>query len=61
MKIAASKALASLAKEVVPQEVLDAYGLKHLAFGKDYIIPKPLDNRLMTHVSSEVAKAALMK
>ena len=61
MKIAASKALASLAKESVPQEVLDAYGLKHLAFGKDYIIPKPLDSRLMAHVSSEVAKAALMK
>lgn len=61
MKISASKALASLAKESVPQEVLDAYGLKHLAFGKDYIIPKPLDSRLMAHVSSEVAKAALMK
>jgi malate dehydrogenase (oxaloacetate-decarboxylating)(NADP+) len=58
MKIAAAKALAKLAKEPVPQEVLDAYGLNHLVFGKDYIIPKPLDKRLMTFVSNEVAKAA---
>lgn len=61
MKIAASRALAKLAKEPVPQEVLDAYKLKHLAFGKDYIIPKPLDSRLMAYVSGEVAKAAVTK
>lgn len=59
MKIAAAKALSELAREPVPQAVLDAYQLKSLAFGKDYIIPKPFDERLMSRVSSAVAKAAL--
>lgn len=58
MKIAAAKALSELAREPVPQAVLDAYQLKSLTFGKDYIIPKPFDERLMSRVSSAVAKAA---
>jgi malate dehydrogenase (oxaloacetate-decarboxylating)(NADP+) len=58
MKIAAAKALSQLAREPVPEEVLKAYGLKELSFGKAYIIPKPFDPRLMERVSSAVAKAA---
>jgi malate dehydrogenase (oxaloacetate-decarboxylating)(NADP+) len=58
MKIAAAFALSELAREPVPQEVLDAYGLESLSFGKEYIIPKPFDPRLMAHVSGAVAKAA---
>lgn len=58
MKVAAVHALAQLAREPVPQEVLDAYGLSELAFGKDYIIPKPFDPRLNEAVSSAVAQAA---
>lgn len=58
MKIAAAKALSQLAREPVPEEVLKAYGLSHLSFGKKYIIPKPFDPRLMERVSSAVAKAA---
>ena len=58
MKIAAAKALSALAREPVPQEVLDAYKLKQLSFGKDYIIPKPFDPRLMQFVSKAVAEAA---
>ncbi|HQN64350.1 MAG TPA: malic enzyme-like NAD(P)-binding protein [Methylophilus sp.] len=60
MKIAAAMALSELAREPVPQEVLDAYGLEELAFGKDYIIPKPFDPRLMVRVSGAVARAAGM-
>lgn len=59
MKIAAAKALAKLAKEPVPSYVLEAYNLKELSFGKYYIIPKPLDLRLISVVSSAVAKAAI--
>lgn len=59
MKLAAVKALAELAKEPVPEEVIEAYDLKTLSFGKDYIIPKPLDPRLITVVSTAVAKAAM--
>lgn len=59
MKLAASKALAELAKEPVPRSVLKAYNLKKLMFGKEYIIPKPLDPRLLAHVASAVAKAAI--
>ncbi len=58
MKIAAAHALSALAREPVPQEVLDAYKLQQLSFGKDYIIPKPFDPRLMTFVSKAVAEAA---
>jgi malate dehydrogenase (oxaloacetate-decarboxylating)(NADP+) len=59
MKLAASKALATLAKEPVPDVVLKAYNLESLSFGKDYIIPKPLDPRLISCVASCVAKAAI--
>jgi malate dehydrogenase (oxaloacetate-decarboxylating)(NADP+) len=59
MKLAAVIALAELAKEQVPEEVIEAYDLKTLSFGKDYIIPKPLDPRLITVVSTAVAKAAM--
>jgi len=58
MKIAAAKALSALAREPVPEEVLKAYQLSALSFGKDYIIPKPFDPRLMKYVSTAVAEAA---
>ncbi|HEY0563724.1 MAG TPA: malic enzyme-like NAD(P)-binding protein, partial [Methylophilus sp.] len=58
MKIAAAKALSHLAREPVPAEVLAAYGLTSLTFGKDYIIPKPFDSRLLARVSSAVRDAA---
>jgi malate dehydrogenase (oxaloacetate-decarboxylating)(NADP+) len=59
MKIAAVNALCALAKEPVPQEVLDACGVDSLSFGRGYIIPKPVDKRLLTVVSEAVAKAAV--
>ncbi|MGB1218310.1 MAG: NADP-dependent malic enzyme [Flavobacteriales bacterium] len=59
MKLAAVKAIASLAKAIVPEEVLIAYGERHLSFGKDYIIPKPNDPRLLETVAPAVAKAAM--
>ena len=59
MKIAAAKALAGLAKEYVPEMVARAYKMQNIVFGKDYIIPKPLDPRLITTVSTAVAKAAM--
>jgi malate dehydrogenase (oxaloacetate-decarboxylating)(NADP+) len=59
MKLAASKALAELAKQPVSDAVKKAYGVDHLEFGKDYIIPKPLDPRLLSNVASAVAKAAI--
>ncbi|MDO8951222.1 MAG: NADP-dependent malic enzyme [Draconibacterium sp.] len=59
MKIAASLALASLAKKYVPDMVAKAYNQQNIVFGKDYIIPKPLDPRLITTVSVAVAKAAI--
>jgi malate dehydrogenase (oxaloacetate-decarboxylating)(NADP+) len=58
MKVAAAKALSTLAREPVPAEVLKAYQLESLSFGKDYIIPKPFDPRLMKFVSTAVAEAA---
>lgn len=58
MKVAAAKALSALAREPVPAEVLKAYQLQSLNFGKDYIIPKPFDPRLMKYVSTAVAEAA---
>jgi malate dehydrogenase (oxaloacetate-decarboxylating)(NADP+) len=57
MQIAAAKALAELAKEPVPDEVLKAYNLKELKFGKDYIIPKPFDPRLIERIPPMVAAA----
>jgi len=59
MKIAAVKALAALAKEDVPDIVNTAYQELNISFGKDYIIPKPLDPRLLTIVAPAVAKAAM--
>lgn len=59
MKNAASQALAALAHEPVPAEVLQAYHAKHLEFGRDYLVPKPLDKRALSWVSHAVAKAAI--
>jgi len=59
MKLAASKALAALAKESVPDSVLKAYNIEKLVFGKEYIIPKPVDPRLISSVAPAVAKAAM--
>ncbi|MCJ8318663.1 MAG: malate dehydrogenase [Colwellia sp.] len=59
MKIAAVHAIRELAKEEVPEEVLIASGEKSLTFGKDYIIPKPMDSRLCAKVAIAVAQAAI--
>ncbi len=59
MKLAAVKAIASLAKEPVPESVMMAYNEKALEFGRQYIIPKPIDPRLIETVSPAVAKAAI--
>jgi len=59
MKLAAVKALAELAKEPVPDVVLIAYNEPDLSFGRSYIIPKPLDPRLITRVAPAVAQAAM--
>ncbi|MBK7214719.1 MAG: NADP-dependent malic enzyme [Bacteroidales bacterium] len=59
MKLAAAYALAELAKLPVPEEVNIAYNARNLKFGKDYIIPKPVDPRLILHVAPAVAKAAM--
>lgn len=59
MKIAAVHAIANLAKQNVPEEVNQAYNTNNLRFGKDYVIPKPTDPRLITEVSIAVAKAAI--
>lgn len=59
MKVAAVDALRELAKEPVPEEVMNAYGGGNLIFGPDYIIPKPMDVRLLGRVSAAVARAAV--
>jgi malate dehydrogenase (oxaloacetate-decarboxylating)(NADP+) len=59
MKLAAVRALAALAKEPVPEEVNLAYGLRNITFGKEYIIPKPTDSRLIYTVAPAVARAAI--
>jgi malate dehydrogenase (oxaloacetate-decarboxylating)(NADP+) len=59
MKLAAVNAIAGIAKKTVPEEVNLAYNAKNLHFDKNYIIPKPMDNRLITEVSSAVARAAM--
>jgi malate dehydrogenase (oxaloacetate-decarboxylating)(NADP+) len=59
MKVAAVRALADLAKEEVPNAVLRAYGVDQMAFGPDYIIPKPLDYRVLFRVAPAVARAAV--
>jgi malate dehydrogenase (oxaloacetate-decarboxylating)(NADP+) len=58
MKMAASHALAKLAKEDVPEVVLKAYGVSSMSFGKEYLIPKPFDPRVLTWEAPAVAKAA---
>ena len=60
MHIAAVHALSELAKQPVPKDVLDAYGLKSLKFGKDYIIPKPFDPRLIDTIPIAVKEAAIV-
>ena len=59
MKLAAVHAIADLAKETIPEEVIEAYGEKSISFGKEQIIPKPLDPRLIYKVAPAVAKAAM--
>jgi malate dehydrogenase (oxaloacetate-decarboxylating)(NADP+) len=59
MKLAAVKALAQLAREEVPDSVCKAYGNQKFAFGRDYIIPKPFDPRVLLHVAPAIAKAAM--
>jgi len=59
MQIAAVHALRALAREPIPADVLKAYNLEHLEFGPDYIIPKPLDPRLMDYVPPAIARAAV--
>jgi malate dehydrogenase (oxaloacetate-decarboxylating)(NADP+) len=59
MKLAATRALAALAKEDVPDSVIRAYGLKELRFSREYIIPKPLDPRVLMWVAPAVARAAI--
>lgn len=59
MQLAAVKALADLAKQNVPEQVIQAYNVRNMKFGRDYIIPKPFDKRLITKVSMAVAKAAI--
>jgi malate dehydrogenase (oxaloacetate-decarboxylating)(NADP+) len=59
MKLAASRALAQLAKEPVPEEVNVAFNVNNLKFGREYIIPKPTDPRLIERVAPAVAKAAM--
>jgi malate dehydrogenase (oxaloacetate-decarboxylating)(NADP+) len=59
MKLAATQALASLAKEDVPDSVLRAYGVERLEFGREYIIPKPFDPRVLTWGAAAVARAAM--
>ena len=59
MKLAAVHAIADLAKQPVPDVVNDVYHVNNLSFGRDYFIPKPVDPRLITEVSSAVAKAAI--
>lgn len=58
MKAAAAKAIAALGQEPVPEDIARAYGVENLTFGKDYIIPKPFDRRLLTVVAPAVIRAA---
>src|SRR5205085_11690273 len=59
MKLAATRPLAALAKEDVPDSVLRAYGVDRLEFGREYIIPKPFDPRVLIREASAVAQAAM--
>lgn len=59
MKVASAEAIAELAHEPVPESVVNAYAKKDMSFGRDYLIPKPLDPRLITRISVAVARAAM--
>ena len=59
MELAATRAIAALAKQPVPDYVCQAYGAKELTFGPEYFIPKPVDRRLIVEVSTAVARAAI--
>jgi malate dehydrogenase (oxaloacetate-decarboxylating)(NADP+) len=59
MKLAAARSLAALARQAVPHEMCDAYGVKELSFGIDYVIPKALDTRMLVWEAPAVAKAAM--
>ena len=59
MELAATRAIAALAKQPVPDYVNEAYGTTGLTFGSDYFIPKPVDRRLIVEVSTAVARAAI--
>ena len=59
MKLAATRALANLAKEDVPDSVCRAYGVERLQFGREYLIPKPFDPRVLMWEASAVAEAAM--
>ncbi|MCX6623237.1 MAG: phosphate acyltransferase, partial [Acidobacteria bacterium] len=59
MKLAATRSLAALAKEDVPDYVRRAYGVENMQFGREYIIPKPFDSRVLIWVASAVAQAAM--
>ena len=59
MKMAASRALASLAKEPVPENVKKAHNRTDMEFGTEYIIPSPFDRRVLVYVASAVAQAAI--
>ncbi|HWR34454.1 MAG TPA: NADP-dependent malic enzyme [Clostridia bacterium] len=59
MKLAATRALAALAREDVPDSVCRAYGIERLRFGTDYLIPKPFDSRVLVYVAQAVAEAAM--
>ena len=59
MKMAASKALAALAKEPVPEHIMKTHGRDDMEFGPNYIIPSPFDRRVLVYVASAVAQAAI--
>lgn len=58
MKVAAAKAIATLAQQPVPRDIIKAYGADTISFGKEYILPKPFDRRLLTIVAPAVIQAA---
>jgi len=59
MKVTAVEAIRSISKEPVPEEVLIAAGVDNLNFGRDYIIPKPMDPRLCARIAKAVGQAAI--
>ncbi len=59
MKVAAATAIAALAHEPVPDEMAMAYGDRELKFGREYILPKPFDKRLLTSVTPAIVRTAM--